>query len=166
MPTTPALQLRYPDINSAGQPWTQLQQLAEDVENYMPRGEVSRKVLTADATTAGTTELIVATLTEFLFVTTRLYEITISGSLFGTAAADEYDIRLRQVAAGTVRFTENYYVTAVGTAGANRRTLVGLVEGGWAGTYSPVLTLKRNTGTGVLTAQSGMTVVIKDIGPA
>lgn len=166
MPTTPGLALRYPASGDADNVPLDLRRLAEDVENNGARGEVSRAVLDSDITTSATTELLVDTCSEFLFVTTRLYEITISGSFFGTVAADEYDIRLRQVASGTVRYTENYYVPAVGTAGANRRTVVGLVEGGWAGTYSPVLTLKRNTGSGVLTAKSGLTVIIKDISPA
>ncbi len=167
MPTTPALVLPYPAGTDVGDVPAVVQDLAEAIEATLPRGVVSRVILGGDsAATAAAVELVAATLTPFLFVATRLYEVTISGGWFGTVSADEFDLRLRDTnIAGTQRAISHYYVTASGTPGANPRALVFPVTG-WAGTITPVVTMKRTAGTGTLNAKSGLSVIIKDIGPA
>lgn len=128
------------------------------------RGIVSRVRLTSDSAAIDNTETVIASLSAFTAEALRRYELLINSAFFGTQAADDFTIRIRDTnTSGTIRASGNLDVPATGSGGLNNWTLVD-EEIGWAGLVTPVVTLQRTGGGGTLNARAGFYARILDIG--
>lgn len=86
--TTTAMALRYPDLTDPPNGAGQIKNLADDVDGYMPRGEVSYVEVTADQGSL-TTEANITSLTlTFTPVGSRVFYIEAICKFLSTAASD------------------------------------------------------------------------------
>lgn len=168
MPGTPALGLPYPSSADVDDVPADLEALAEALENTLPRGVVSRVRLVGDSDpTSGAAETVVASLPAFNADPARCYKLTLSGEPFCSGSGDQFEIRMRDDTVGGTERTMGYYQSeGIGTPGMVTFTRIDIVDGGWTGPITPVITMKRIDGAGTGSLEAGFVAMVEDIGPA
>jgi hypothetical protein len=142
---------QYTNASRWSQPWN------------MPFGVVSSALAIA-ASSAVSSETVVASGTSFTAVANRYYRWTFTTTAVGTVGGDLFQIKFcRNNTSGTTDYTQRFAIPA--TPFQTQVTAVAVFSPG-AVTFTPVVTFERVTGSGTAATVVTTQIVIEDIGPS
>jgi hypothetical protein len=142
---------QYTNASRWSQPWN------------MPFGVVSSALAIA-ASSAVSSETVVASGTSFTAVANRYYRWTFTTTAVGTVDGDLFQIKFRRNnTSGTTDYTQRFAIPA--TPFQTQVTAVAVFSPG-AVTFTPVVTFERVTGSGTAATVVTTQIVIEDIGPS
>ena len=132
---------------------------------YMGHGSAS-----ATVTTSGTTEATLVSTGSFTAVSNRYYLVTYSGAFYGSVAADQFDMRVRNnsISGTELRLTilSNAFTGATFYNNFSHSFVTTIAAGSSNGLF---FTIKRSLGTGTMTSNhlsSPASITVTDIGPS
>ena len=132
---------------------------------YMAHGSASSTV-----TTSGTTEATLVSTGSFTAVSNRFYLVTYSGAFYGSVAADQFDMRVRNNSiSGTelrLIILSNAFTGATFYNNFAHSFVTTIAAGSSNGLF---FTIKRSLGTGTMTSNhlsSPASITVTDIGPS